>query len=269
MKKLFLLAIIAIVTSCTETPLMIPEFVAPTTNRVVIIEDLTGVQCPNCPKGAAAIESIIEKLPGKVVAIGIHGSFLTKPLPESKYDFRNNKAKDLEEFLKPFLGKPAAAINRHHFDDQDYIAVDAVELWQSFVEEELKKPQEMEIELSAKYNETTRLLEVDMTGISLIDETGLFKTSVYVTESKIEDVQESQGVIIEGYEHSHVLRDMLTNATGDDFSNNLTKNQVVNKKYTYSIPENMKPENMEVVVMVSRAKAGDISVLQAKSVKVK
>ena len=30
---------------------------------------------------------------------------MTKPLAESKYDFRNQDAIDLENFLKPYLGK--------------------------------------------------------------------------------------------------------------------------------------------------------------------
>ncbi len=270
MKKIFyFLALLLSLASCTETAIMIPEFEAPKTNRVVLIEDLTGVRCPNCPKGAAAIESILEKFGGNVAAIGIHGTFLSTPLPESKYDFRNPKAKELEEFLKPFLGKPAAHINRRFFEGQDYEAVDAVELWQSFVAQELNRPEEMEIKLTKTYNEVTRELVINVNATSFINETGLFKTSVYITESKIEDVQESQGLIIEDYEHDHVLRDMLTNASGDEFTSNLSINKEVSKQYTYTVPQNFKPENMEVVVMVSRSKSDDKSVLQAQAISVK
>jgi hypothetical protein len=268
-KVIYFLAIIATLASCTETPIMIPEFVAPKTNRVVLIEDLTGVRCPNCPKGGAAIESIREKFVGNVVAVGIHGNFLTTPLPENKYDFRNPKAKALEEFLKPFLGKPSAHINRRFFEGQAYEAVDAVELWQAFVEEELNRPEEMDIELTKAYDETTRILTINIKATSFINEAGLFKTSVYITESKIEDVQETQGKIIEDYEHNHVLRDMITSATGDDFTNDLTINKVTSKEYTYTIPQDFKAENMEVIVMVSRSKSDDKSVLQAQAVSVK
>lgn len=270
MKKIFLFVIAALFfAACSETPIMIPEFEVPKTTRVVLIEDLTGVKCPNCPKGASAIEEILEKFAGNVVAIGVHGTFLTSPLPESKYDFRNAKAKALEEFLKPFLGKPAAHINRRLFDGQDFGAIDAVELWQGFVAQELSKPEEMEITLKKTYDEATRKLTIDVKATSFIDEVGLFKTSVYVTESKIEDVQENQGVIEEDYEHNHVLRDMLTEATGDEFANNLTKNKIVTKQYTYTVPQNFKPENMEVVVMVSRSNTDDKSVLQAQAIAVK
>ncbi len=270
MKKIFLfLAVVFVLGSCSETPIMIPEFVAPKTNRVVLIEDLTGVRCPNCPKGASAIKTINEKFPGNVVAIGIHGTFLTTPLPENKYDFRNPKSKELEEILKPFLGKPSAHINRRFFEGQDYQAVDAVELWQGFVEKELNKPEEMEIVLTKTYDEATRKIVVNVKATSLIDEVGLFKNSVYITESKIEDVQEDQGKIIENYEHEHVLRDMLTSAAGDDFTTNLTKNKVVSKEYSYTVPQNFKPENMEIVVMVARSNSDDKSVLQAQAIKIK
>ena len=103
---LFCLLAAVLWSSCTEEGVMIPPFEEPDSKRVVLLEDLTGVQCPNCPKGAAAIEDILTKLPNNVVAVGVHGTFLTKPLPESKYDFRNPKSIALEEFLKPFWVSP-------------------------------------------------------------------------------------------------------------------------------------------------------------------
>jgi hypothetical protein len=268
-RLLIILCFASMLFSCTETPIMVAESEVPLTKRVVLLEDLTGVQCPNCPKGAAAIKSMKAKFGDNLAAIGIHGTFLTKPLPESKFDFRNPKAIALEDFLKPFLGKPSAQINRRKFESQDYACVDAVELWESFVLEELRKELEMDIELVSKYDEATRNLTIEMKATSLITESGPFKTSVYITESKIEDPQENQGTIIEDYEHEHVLRDMLTAASGDEFATTLDKNQVVNKSYTYTIPATFKPENMEVIVMVSRTKPDDKSVLQAKGIKVK
>lgn len=145
MNKILLFAIAILFFGCSEEPIMIPEFEVPVTNRVVLIEDLTGVRCPNCPKGAKAIENIISNLEGKVVAVGIHGTFLTKPIEgnvASKYDFRNPKSIELEEYLKPFLGKPSVQINRRFFEGELYTSVDFIDQWQSYVEQELNRPQE-------------------------------------------------------------------------------------------------------------------------------
>lgn len=273
MKKIFLLvSIVVLFAGCNEVPVMIPDFEVPNTNRVVLMEDLTGVRCPNCPKGAKAIENIIEKFEGKVVAVGIHGNFLTKPLDgevKSKYDFRNPKSIELEEYLKPFLGKPSVQINRRYFDGELYTSVDYIDQWESYVEDELNRPQEMEIILGKNYNPDSRKLDINVAASPLINETGRFRISVYIIESKIIDPQETNNAIIEEYEHNHVLRDMLTAVTGDEFAVDLEKNKIYNKSYSYVIPQEFNADNMEVVVMVNRDKADDKSVLQAQAIKVK
>lgn len=266
---LLLLALTAVLwTSCKEEGVMIPPFEEPDSKRVVLLEDLTGVQCPNCPKGAAAIEDILTRLPNNVVAVGIHGNFLTKPLPESKYDFRSAKSIALEEFLKPFLGKPSAHINRKYFQDELYVAVDATELWQSYVEKELKAQHVMDLAIVKTYDPATRQLSITANATPLINETGNFKISVYLTESGLIDLQENQGTIIEDYEHNHVLRDMLTAASGDDIASDLVKNKLLSRTYTYTIPAAFNAAKMEVVAMVSRNSGEDKSVLQAAAAKV-
>jgi hypothetical protein len=255
-------------TQCQEVPVAIPEFQVPTTNKVVLLEDLTGVRCPNCPRGAAAIESILTKYKGKVVAVGIHGSFLTKPLAESKYDFRNEKAIALEELLKPFIGKPSIQVNRVQFPGELFTSVATIDLWDGFVAKELQKEQEMEILATKTYNKNTRKLDLNFSAVSILKSEGPFKISVYITESKIIDPQETQGKIIQEFEHNHVLRDMLTAANGDRLAESLLKSESVQKSYSYIVPENFKPENMEVVVMVSKDKGSDKTVIQAKGIKV-
>ena len=264
----WLLAVV-LFTSCTEEGVMIPPFEEPDSKRVVLLEDLTGVQCPNCPKGAAAIEDLLDKFPNNVVAVGIHGNFLTKPLPESKYDFRNPKSIALEEFLKPFLGKPSAHINRKYFDGELYTAVDAPELWQSYVEKELKAQHVMDLAVTKTYDAVSRQLTVTVNATPLINETGNYRISVYLTESGIVDPQENQGTIIPEYEHNHVLRDMLTAAVGDEFATSLVKNKAISRTYSYTLPAAFNVSNMELVAMVSRANGDDKSVLQAAGVKLK
>ncbi|MBK8701765.1 MAG: Omp28-related outer membrane protein [Saprospiraceae bacterium] len=259
---------LATMASCTEVGVEIPAFEEPDSKRVVLLEDLTGVQCPNCPKGAAALEDILGKFPNNVVAVGVHGNFLTKPLPESKYDFRNPKSIALEEYLKPFLGKPSAHINRTYFEGELYTAVDAPELWQSYVEKELKAPHVMDLVIEKSYNASTRQLSLTVKATPLINETGNYKMSIYLTESDIVDPQENQGTIIEDYKHNHVLRDMLTTATGDELATVLEKGKIVSKSFIYTIPEAFKVANMEVVAMVARANGSDKSVMQAAGTKV-
>ena len=274
--KIFIFVIAAItIYSCNEIMLNIEDPVIPESDRVVLIEELTGASCPNCPKGSAAIEFILSQFPGKVAVVGIHGDFLAQPIKDkSKYDFRNQKAKDLENWLKPWYGKPAATTNRILTeDDQEPYAISSPDLWYAEVAKELQKPHQMNILLAVDYDENKRTIDLDVTAIPLVDLAGNYNISVYLTESDIIDAQSNGSEYVEDYEHKHVLMDMMTNATGDSFGTNLKANEVIKKKFpTYPLPVReglFNPEKMEVVVMVSKSDVGVRDVVQAAYKKVK
>ncbi len=274
--KIFIFVIAAItIYSCNEIMLNIEDPVIPESDRVVLIEELTGASCPNCPKGSAAIEFILSQFPGKVAVVGIHGDFLSQPIKDkSKYDFRNQKAKDLENWLKPWYGKPAATTNRILTEDpQEPYAISSPDLWYAEVAKELQKPHQMNILLAVDYDENKRTIDLDVTAIPLVDLSGNYNISVYLTESDIIDAQSNGSEYVEDYEHKHVLMDMMTNATGDSFGTNLKANDVIKKKFpTYTLPVReglFNPEKMEVVVMVSKSDVGVRDVVQAAYVKVK
>ena len=257
------------ITACQETMIVIPEIQVPVTDRTVLIEDLTGVQCPNCPRGTAEIERILSVYGDKVNVVAIHGVLQADPLKESKYDFRNKFAEDLENFFAGFLGKPSASVNRTLFEGENELATISVELWAKYVQEILEKENELTLLLDKNYDATTRRLDLEATILPLINQTGNYRVSVYVTESEIEDVQEGVGVIIEDYEHNHVLRHMLTKFDGDNLGTELKEGDNIKKNYTYTIPDEFNDEHIEVVVSIHRNEANDKSIIQSAAVKLK
>lgn len=261
-----LLFVLLFVYSCHEIAIEIADPEIPASDRVVLLEELTGASCPNCPKGSAAIENLLAKFPGKVAAIAIHGDFLAKPTAKSKYDFRNQKAKDLENWFTDWFGKPAASINRTP-DNSGTIMIDLPDLWQAAVENELKKTHQMNILLDTNFDPVSRRMDLEVAVIPLVDLAGNYNISIYLIESGIVDAQSNGAVIIDEFTHNHVLRDMLTRFDGDNFSTDLKKEAILKKNYTYTLPVTAdglwRPEHMEVVVMVSRNAPSDISVIQA------
>lgn len=255
------LSLVLIIFSCEEQPVVIPMGgggpgdTTQTVQKVVLIEELTGVSCPNCPAGTAALEAILTVFGDKVVSNAIHGSFLAQPNSLSQYDFRNDDAADLENFLAPFLGKPAAVIDRVHFDGEDFMTVDNIGRWQSLVSQRLQEPATVMLEISSDYNETSRTasITVECTGLEEIE--GNIKLSVVVNESHIMDSQSDQTEIIPVYEHNHVMRDMLTAVQGDIISTmGIEEGETISRTYTYTVPDEVNGEwiadNMEVVAYV-------------------
>lgn len=256
-----------------ERPVVIPEINTDCTDKILLIEELTGVSCPNCPRGTQVVEEILELFPGKVVVIGVHGDFLSEPQTESKYDFRNGAAKEVEDFLKPWLGKPAASIDRFEFMDfsEGQVSLVVINQWLSKVEERCQTPQSVALSLSSEYDRASRTATITVTAEGVLPIFGELRLNVVITESHLIDFQDagSQGIIPD-YEHNHIMKDRLTELTGDFLISDFSVDQRVTKTYTYTLPKEANGEwqieNMEVVAFVTAGDQPRGPVLQAAQV---
>ena len=257
---------LALLLSCEEKPIPIPEFEPPESDRVIVIEDLTGASCQGCPAGSTKLASLIQLFDGNVIGVGVHGDFLSNPIDgHSKYDFRFDKAKELEK-LFTYQGKPAAIINRINYEDQNFHGIDDVDLWQSYVERELEKPNFLTLLHDSSYDPATRTLNMDIVGAPVRELEGNFNITVMITENHIIDAQKNGQVIEDDYEHNHVLRAIITETRGDFFTNNLEIGKNITKSFTYTIPEEdgtYIAENMEVVAFITKVESSSEETLQA------
>jgi hypothetical protein len=269
--NIFVFFVIILLSSCIkEIPVTIPEFSPPNSNKVVLVEELTGVRCINCPDGALTLKNIENQYPGKIGVIAIHAGELSEPYNDSKFDLRCADAISLEKEWS-YLGKPAAAIDRVIFEEPD-IPVSGYSSWQQYIEQELLKENVINIEATAKYNALTRKGEVIISMLPLKDQNGTFKVFVALTENHIVDKQvKKDGKIDDTYEFENVLRDMITNYNGNDIGNSLIKNKLISKSFEFTLPESNGtwiPENMDIVAFVS-GKTGDSDENILNSIKIK
>jgi len=265
-------SILILFIGCTEIEMPLTDPPIPDNGRAVLIEELTGVSCVNCPKGAAAVKDIEARFPDKVFAVGLHGILLSAPVTgRSRFDFRTPEGAALETSFT-FLGKPSAVINRVPFSNT-FMGNPATGQWLAAVERELQKPHVLNLLAGVKYDDISRKIDLDVTAIPLINLDGLYTISIYLTESKIIDAQQDGNIIRDEYEHNHVLMAMMTAVNGDVLDSNLKKNALIQRKYSYTLPTEPQglwnPENMQVVVMVAASNGPDRSVQQAIGVYVK
>ncbi len=263
---------IVLFTGCTEIQMSFTDPPIPDNGRAVLIEELTGVSCVNCPKGASALKDIETEFPGKVFSVGIHGILLSEPVSgRSRFDFRTPEGRALETSFT-FLGKPSAVINRVPFNNS-FMGNPATGQWFAAVRSELLKPHVLNLLAGVRYDDVSRKIDLDVTAIPLVDLDGLYTISIYLTESKIIDAQQDGNIIRDDYEHNHVLMAMMTAVNGDVLDSNLKKDALIQRKYSYTLPTEPQglwnPENMQVVVMVAASNGPDRSVQQALGVYVK
>ena len=100
---------------CKEKDILIAPYTPPSPSsaggdRHVLVEELTGVKCTNCPDAARDLLNLQGSIGAdKLIIVANHsaGSF-SKPYTDSKYDFRSAEAQTIALFIGDYLGAPAA-----------------------------------------------------------------------------------------------------------------------------------------------------------------
>jgi len=199
------------------------SFVAPIQakqDKVIFIEELTGVDCANCPKAYTAIKNMSAANPGRILSVGLHppSSGFTEPIPgKSKYDFRHPKVDDIAKKLGGVGALPAGSLNREKnsndkFFDSDYNA------WISRVTPWLSQTTPVNLKVESFYAADNNTCEV-VTQIAFTEDvtTDMFLT-IYVVEDDIKDYQNDGGFKNPDYKHQHVFRESITSVAGSSLN---------------------------------------------------
>jgi hypothetical protein len=241
----------------------------------VLVEDFTGVQCVNCPKGHETLKNLEEANAGRVIGVSIHAGDLSDPLPNSDSSFVLPQGAALYNLLG-VEGLPAAAINRVHFPDQDYIAVVGSGAWTAKVNEELLQTQaSVNLHLDKQYDPVTRQLSIvtQLNYSQTIASNIEHRISVYIVEGGIIDPQETtedgKTFIIEDYEHNSVLRQMVTFVDGSVAdAPDKAAGRVVVKTFNLTLPANIDANHCHIIAFVQEKTTDSQAILQVQQTNV-
>lgn len=266
--KFIFLALVFSFSSCDEQRRIIEPFI-PAGDRVVLLEEFTGKGCTNCPKGSREIDNLLSLFPDNMVVVSIHAGFFADPqtFPIGQYDFRTMEGEFLYNYLGPILGYPSGDVNRTRVNNELQLSANA---WASAIAKEIQLAPSVELSIDHAYNEASRELSVTINGIGKESLTGDIHLSIMITESGIVDAQddlEAGGIVLD-YVHNHVLRDMLTPATGALISNGITTGQTFTQTFSNVIDSSWDPQHMEIVAFVTMIEGNNFPVLQAAIVRI-
>ncbi len=261
---------ILLFSSCDEQRRVITPIV-PEGDRIILLEEFTGKGCSNCPKGSRELENLLSIFDENLVVVSIHAGFFADPefFDIGTYDLRTQEGEALFDYLGPNSGYPAGVVNRLYFNNEIQLGASA---WSAAVSDALASEPLVEFTLEKDYNPTTRLLTVKISGIAKGRIEGDLRASVMLTESNIVDAQDDveAGGVVEDYVHNHVLRDMLTNFSGESFSDLLNTGELFTLSYSGTIDENWDVNQMEAIAFISNITDGGstFEVLQAGEIHV-
>ncbi len=254
-----ILLVIFLIAGCKEEEIIVPKVDEIVSDRIVLIEDFTGVKCPNCPNASREISSLIGRYPKNIVAVAYHTDFLGSPITtpvefKSKYDFRTTEAETLENDMGSYLGKPAVSLNRKlHNAQEEYLLTSSSVLGN--IDNELRSIPKAKIHIENLYDATSRKLVCNIEIEPVSSSTGDFRLHALINESNIIDSQEDNPIdYVKDYKHNHVFRKMLSALAGDPLATALTPGTIIKKTYEFTLPPEAGwwvAENCNVVAFIS------------------
>ena len=255
--------------SCDEKPVELLDVVVPPGNKTVLVEDFTGVSCPNCPEGARIVENL-RGFYGKdrIISIAIHSIGFDNLHPNSKYQLKTDEGQELQDHLGTLFSKPAAAINRTLSVEDGGLFYTVKEKWPDAIITELDRTSELNISMELDYSSSSREVEINVQFIPVVDINTPLHITALIAESGIVDPQSDLQGVVEDFVHDHVLRDLITAPQGELLGSSFTKGEFYNRSFNYTLPPEdgwWVAENCEIIVFINEFTTESKRVLQSIS----
>ncbi len=219
--------------------------------KKVLLEEFTGVNCNNCPKGHEAVHDIEAAMGDTLVAVSIQNDNpLAKPF-EGYPDFRTEEGIQLSQALGGSFAIPCASIDRVLFPGQNQVVLYSKNSWKTFAQKEAKRSVPCNVNIETQYNEISRKSVIHVEVHFLEDVDTSCNLSIMVIEDHIISPQRMPDNSVDSnYDHRNTLRDMLTPTFGSIVNNTTERGRVVVREYEYDVPEDFQADELKIVAFV-------------------
>ena len=225
-------------------------------DKNVILEEFTGVNCPNCPQGHQTANQILTDNPGRAWVVGFHpyNSNYTTP-GAGEPDFRRHHPDSL--YMIPYCGSsrfmPSAYINRRVYNGE---RIQSRTVWANYSNQILAEPSPVNTGLATTYNDETKQLEILVEIYYTGDMTDLNSLNVLLMESGMVAYQSGGS---SNYVHNHVFRETFTAQWGDLVTEPTTQGSFIQKTFTFdNSAEEYDMEQCEVLAYIVNAATTEI-----------
>jgi hypothetical protein len=254
-------------------------------NRRLLIEELSGVTCVNCPQGTEVLEQLSTQYPGQLSIITIHTGNFTDPIEgKSTQNFQTDDGIKLRNQVWYGQGsKPTAIFDRLFLGSgENKYFLDGYSGWaNAIVQDKAAHPTTpLNLTVTSEYDDINSLYRIKVLVKYTSAVNAKHSLNIFLSESKIIDCQEFSPTNYDmNYEFNHVFRKAITNAaTGKIVAASLgTDMKEAGRVYEYHTvlkidPNDAKqkfwvPANMTVVAFVTDQSSTDKHVIHVKDVK--
>ncbi len=242
--------------------------------KTILIEEFTGHQCPNCPRGAKAIDDIVSVYGDRVVIVAVHANFNGRTTAAFPAEYRTEVGNTIDDkFKMEHSGLPKCMVNRIGYPEDKH-KIQPEEL-AGKVSEVISEDPLMDIKVIGNYDEASRKTNF-VVNITLLEEMQRkLNLSVFITESNIVSPQKNNEPDfgptpqIDDYVHNYVLRGSVNGAWGDIIciGNLNPAGTNFSRPYQYTLDPDWNENNCSLVAFVYDPDTSEV--LQAAEIKVK
>jgi hypothetical protein len=237
--------------NCEEKMIMIPNVTVG--RKHVLVEELTGVRCPQCPNGTVELTRLDDQFGENLIIVSNHsaGSFsIPMTSPASAFDFRNQDFRDIAALIGTVDGYPAASIDRKVFSAEPSAFAITASAWGSYIAAQSQEDPGMDLFVINSYDESTRELKATVRILPTLNQTDQLHLSVMITQDSIVDAQTVGPEKVPDYVHRHVLRKVLTKPDGELITEPMVEGTSIERVFTFVLPTDFEAKHCAVVAAV-------------------
>jgi hypothetical protein len=239
--------------------------------RKAILEEFTGVNCPNCPDGHEVIEDILIAYPNDevfVISYNPSNSNFTSPTGGAT-DFRRDFLDSFYAgaYCSPVSGgrfMPSAFINRELWTDGERLQSRGA--WEGYVDDVVASGNSpMNIGISSTYDSTTAMLTVDMEIYYHTDVTDDNSYYVFLGEHDLSSTSQSGSSANAANPYlyvNNIFRETMTTGTwGDPVTGPTTAGSLFTKQLTFDLSTAEDPmimSNVDVIAFIIEDESTEI-----------
>ena len=226
-------------------------------HKAVLVEDITGVRCVNCPQAAAKAKEIVtEKTEDSVVVMSLYINQLANfTTPWDGFPLLNTTiASTIVDFYGIPSGLPSGYVDRAVFAPQT-VRFYAYTTWKNLVNQRLQLSTPVNIDIQKSLS--GRALTVDLKLQYTASVSSAQKYAFYLIEDGIISKQ-TGATDPDNYVHNHALRYAFGNPLGNALTAALVPGRTFDKQLEYTIPSEYNIDKCRLVCVVTDVTSGEV-----------
>jgi hypothetical protein len=238
--------------------------------KKVLLFDVTGVRCNNCPKAAVLAKNLARTAAGRVEVVALYPQTpMSLTFPWAGFDTMSTiEADQIATAMGGITSLPLGAVDQVAFNGSKLLNTSD---WGAAVTAQLGKTSPFNLSIKSTWKSADGKSRVEIKAVANAAITSNYKWVVAITENGVKSKQSDQdapGGMVDDYEHEHALRGAVGSTLGSDINSAAVSAGYVREKHFYLVP---KPKwvasNCDVVVWIYDANTKEVVQVEKVSLK--